>query len=83
MPEAARRLHYTQPTVSQHVTALERAIGAPLFDHEQHLSLTGDGERVLTLAGQILSLAAALPVDPGPFAGAHAATASRPTCSAS
>lgn len=44
---AAHELYLTQPTVSQHIAALEQFVGLPLFDR-------GDRDIVLTKAGEVL-----------------------------
>ncbi|MGC5014119.1 LysR family transcriptional regulator [Streptosporangium sp. DT93] len=55
---AASRLGYTQSTVSQHVAALERAVGGRLFDRPggpRRVRLTPLGEVVLTHAERLLT----------------------------
>ena len=50
--QAAKLLHITQPTVSQHIAFLEKEYGTPLFEYEHHkLSLTKAG----TILQQVLS----------------------------
>lgn len=49
---AAKQLHITQPTVSQHISFLEKEYGTPLFEYKHHkLSLTKAG----TILQQVLS----------------------------
>jgi DNA-binding transcriptional ArsR family regulator len=49
--EAGRRLGLRQSTVSQHIRRLEQAAGRRLFVRDTHsVSLTADGEAMLTLA---------------------------------
>ena len=60
---AASRLGYTQSTVSQHVAALERAVGGRLFDRPggpRRARLTPLGEVVRTHAADLLAKADAL-----------------------
>lgn len=45
---AAKRLYMSQPTLSSHIAALEKAVGAPLVEK-------GDGHLALTPAGKYLS----------------------------
>jgi DNA-binding transcriptional LysR family regulator len=55
---AASRLGYTQSTVSQHVAALERAVGGRLFDRPggpRRVQLTPLGEVMLTHAAELLA----------------------------
>lgn len=55
---AASRLGYTQSTVSQHIAALERAVGGRLFDRPggpRRVELTPLGEVVLTHAAELLA----------------------------
>ncbi|HUD32200.1 MAG TPA: LysR family transcriptional regulator, partial [Variovorax sp.] len=45
---AARRLHLTQPPVTQAIAQLERALGVRLFDRTQRrVALTAAGEALL------------------------------------
>ncbi|MFI7000409.1 LysR family transcriptional regulator [Nocardia sp. NPDC050175] len=60
---AASRLGYTQSTVSQHIAALERAIGGRLFDRPggpRRVQLTPLGEVILTHAAELLAKADAM-----------------------
>src|SRR4051794_12710892 len=60
---AAARLGYTQSTVSQHVAALERAVGGRLFDRPagpRRPRLTPLGEVVRTHAAELLAKADAM-----------------------
>jgi len=51
---AARKLFLTQPTVSQHISALEEHIGLPLLDRNgKNVSLTRAGELLYRYAKQI------------------------------
>ncbi|NIM93962.1 MAG: LysR family transcriptional regulator [Anaerolineales bacterium] len=53
--EAARRLHMTQPSVSQHIQSLEQRLGVLLFHRSgRHLSLTEAGEALLPLAREMV-----------------------------
>lgn len=53
--EAARRLGYSQSTVSAHVQALEEAVGGELFDRRgRRLRITETGSRLLGLAEEML-----------------------------
>jgi hypothetical protein len=55
--EAARRLGRTQPAITLQLQRLEELIGKPLFTHEgRRMSLTPDGETVVTYARSILRL---------------------------
>jgi DNA-binding transcriptional LysR family regulator len=54
--EAARRLHMSQPSVSQHIQALESHFGMDLFERRgRHLSLTEAGQTLLPLARQLVN----------------------------
>jgi DNA-binding transcriptional LysR family regulator len=54
MTAAARLLHLTQPRVSAHIAALEKEIGAPLFDRGAHgARLTPLGSRFLPRARRV------------------------------
>jgi DNA-binding transcriptional LysR family regulator len=54
---AAHELYLTQPTVSQHIAALEQFVGLPLFDRaDRDITLTRAGELLYTYARQIISL---------------------------
>jgi len=60
---AASRLGYTQSTVSQHIAALERAVGGRLFDRPggpRRVQLTPLGEMMLTHAAELLAKADAM-----------------------
>jgi DNA-binding transcriptional LysR family regulator len=57
---AAAELGYSQSSVTTHVKALERELGAPLIEHcrfSRTVVLTDAGRRVFTYAGKILALA--------------------------
>ena len=54
---AAERLFLSQPTISAHVAALERELGATLFDRSgRRTRLTAEGERLLPYAQRLLAL---------------------------
>jgi DNA-binding transcriptional LysR family regulator len=53
---AAHKVARTQSAVSQQITKLEGMIGKPLFLRSRHLSLTPDGEILLTYAKKIVQL---------------------------
>jgi len=53
---AAHKVHRTQSAVSQQITKLEAQIGKPLFLRTRHLSLTHDGDILLTYAKKIVQL---------------------------
>ena len=54
---AAHALYLTQPTVSQHIAALEQYVGLPLFDRaDRDITLTRAGELLHTYARQIITL---------------------------
>lgn len=54
---AARRLHMTQPAVSQRIGQLETELGTRLFDRRQRaVSLTATGRELLTYADKLLRL---------------------------
>lgn len=58
---AARRLHITQPAVSQHVKALEAELGVTVFDRVGgNLTVTKQGERVIRCAKKMIGLENAL-----------------------
>ena len=60
---AASRLGYAQSTVSQHIAALERAVGGRLFDRPggpRRVQLTPLGEVLLTHAAELLAKADAM-----------------------
>lgn len=53
---AAEREHVAQPSLSQQIRALERELGAELFNRARgHISLTDAGEALLPLARRILA----------------------------
>lgn len=53
--EAARRLGYTQPAVSQHIRALEKSVATPLFIRVgRHMQLTDAGELLARHGTRIL-----------------------------
>lgn len=55
--QAAARLHMAQPSVSQHIQALERRFEAPLFLHSgRSLELTDAGLALLPLAREAVAL---------------------------
>lgn len=57
LTEAAKKLYLTQPTVSQHLKALEDYYGATLVHrHSRGVTLTPEGEILLESAGQILDV---------------------------
>lgn len=59
---AARRLHMTQPPLSQSIANLEELLGAPLFVRNRRMvGLTAAGAALLPEARRILEEAAALP----------------------
>ncbi len=54
---AAHELYLTQPTVSQHIAALEQYVGLPLFDRaDRDITLTRAGELLYGYARQIIAL---------------------------
>jgi DNA-binding transcriptional LysR family regulator len=54
--EAARRLHMSQPSVSQHIQSLEQRFGTQLFERKgRHLTLTEAGETLLPLAREMVN----------------------------
>ncbi|MEU9076047.1 LysR family transcriptional regulator [Kitasatospora sp. NPDC048538] len=58
---AAERLHISQPTVSQEVARLERAVGVELFDRSRRsVALTGAGAVMAAESGRLLGQAEAL-----------------------
>lgn len=55
--QAAQRLHMTQPSVSQHIQALEKRFGTELFIRSgRHLELTDAGLALIPLAREGVSL---------------------------
>ena len=57
---AAQRLHIAAPSLSQQIKALERSVGAPLFERDRrHVALTAAGRLLLPDAREILAAAAA------------------------
>jgi len=55
---ASERVHRTQSTVSQQIRRLESGLGRPLFNRiGKQVTLTEDGERLLSYARRLLSLA--------------------------
>ena len=53
---AARQLHMTQPSVSQHIQALENHFGMQLFVRAgRHLKLTDAGEALMPMAEKLVS----------------------------
>ncbi|MGW8394104.1 LysR family transcriptional regulator [Pseudoduganella sp. HUAS MS19] len=58
---AARRLHMTQPPLSQTIMALEEMLGAPLFQRNRRgVALTAAGEALLPEARRLLEQSAGL-----------------------
>lgn len=54
---AAHELFISQPAVTKHINELEKTIGKPLFNrHGNNISLTTEGELLLTFANKILRL---------------------------
>lgn len=54
---AARQLHMTQPSVSQHIQALEQHFGIQLFVRSgRHLRLTDAGEALLPMSQEMVSI---------------------------
>jgi len=53
---AAEKVHRTQSAVSQQINKLEVQIGRSLFFRKRHLSLTSDGEILLSYAKRIVQL---------------------------
>jgi DNA-binding transcriptional LysR family regulator len=59
---AARRLHLTQPPVTQSIAQLERTLGVVLFDRtRRRVALTGAGEALVGEVRELLARAQALP----------------------
>ena len=57
---AAQRLHIAAPSLSQQIKALERSVGATLFERDRrHVALTAAGRQLLPDARKILASAAA------------------------
>ena len=55
--KTAKELYMTQPTVSNHIKALENSVGAKLFNRDTHtVTLTTEGKEYLDYADQILAL---------------------------
>jgi DNA-binding transcriptional LysR family regulator len=53
---AARRLHMSQPGLSQSIKALEREMGLPLFERtRQHVTLTAQGRMLLSEVHRLLA----------------------------
>lgn len=53
--EAARRLHMTQPSVSQHIQALENHFDLPLFNRSgRYLELSEAGKRLAPMAREMM-----------------------------
>ncbi|MEU9442668.1 LysR substrate-binding domain-containing protein [Streptomyces sp. NPDC048304] len=55
---AADRLHIAQPVLSRQIRALEKDLGAPLFERDSHgVALTSAGRQLLDDAGHLLAAA--------------------------
>ena len=55
--KAAHELFVSQPAVTKHINELEKQTGKPLFNrHGNSISLTGEGELMLSYAQKILAL---------------------------
>lgn len=55
--KTAKRLHMTQPSVSQHIQSLEKNFGSPLFIRKgRHLELTDSGRALVPLARDLVKL---------------------------
>lgn len=55
--KAAESLYLTQPTVSAHISSLEKELGTKLFDRTtKSLKLTGEGKKLYPYASRILEL---------------------------
>jgi len=60
--QASRTLYMSQPAISQHVAALEKAIGVRLFNRKgRNVSLTPEGRTLLVLAREVLEKADGIP----------------------
>ena len=60
--QASRTLYMSQPAISQHVAALEKAIGVRLFNRRgRNVSLTPEGRTLLVLAREVLEKADGIP----------------------
>ena len=60
--QASRSLYMSQPAISQHVAALEKAIGVRLFNRKgRNISLTPEGRTLLVLAKEVLEKADGIP----------------------
>jgi DNA-binding transcriptional LysR family regulator len=60
--QASRTLYMSQPAISQHVAALEKAIGVRLFNRKgRNVSLTPEGRTLLVLAKEVLQKADGIP----------------------
>ena len=54
--ETAKRLHMTQPSISQHIKAIEKNFGCKLFARNgRHLELTDAGNTLLPLAREMVN----------------------------
>jgi DNA-binding transcriptional LysR family regulator len=54
---AARQLHMTQPSVSQHIQVLEQHFGTRLFIRSgRHLRLTDSGKELMSMAQEMVSM---------------------------
>lgn len=54
---AAKRMHMTQPSISQHINSLEKTFGLPLFVRKgRQLELTGAGLALVPLAREMTQL---------------------------
>src|SRR3954464_13659773 len=67
---AARRLHMTQPPLTQAIAQLERLLGVRLFERtKRSVELTTAGTALLAPARELLARAQALPVQARAAAG--------------
>src|SRR3954469_22103177 len=67
---AARRLHMTQPPLTQAIAQLERVLQVRLFERSKRsVQLTAAGEALLPQARELLARARALPVQARAAAG--------------
>src|SRR3954469_19535416 len=67
---AARRLHMTQPPLTQAIAQLERLIGVRVFERtKRSVQLTAAGEALVPQARELLARASALPAHARAAAG--------------